>query len=139
MHLAFFLLGALEASTRGHQLSPPGPTGRFLQVFNAGPQSGRGPRFQGAMRQCFQEVLCGKSVPWVGRWAVRCHSGSGELRGLPEGLRGCQRLRTGWAEKPPGHQKTPVGSCTESRQWQRRWSPGPGEKGATGPWPSCPP
>lgn len=39
------------------------------------------------MRQCFQEVVRGKSVPWLGRWAVRCHSGSGELRGLPKGLR----------------------------------------------------
>lgn len=36
--------GALEASMCSHQLSPPRSTSRFLQVFNAGPQSGGVPR-----------------------------------------------------------------------------------------------
>lgn len=39
----------------------------FCKVFNAGVQLGRGPRFWGAMRQCFQEVLHGKFVPLDGQ------------------------------------------------------------------------
>lgn len=128
MHLAFFLLSALEASTLGHQLSPPGPTGRFLQVFNARPQSGRGPRFQGAMRQCFQEVVRGKSVPWLGRWAVRCHSGSGELRGLPKGLRLSEaedwlgREASRPSEDPGGllYRKQAMAKKMEPRTWRER-------------------
>ena len=46
---------------------PQDPLADFCRVFNAGAQSGRGPRFRGAMRQCFQEVLHGKFMPLGGQ------------------------------------------------------------------------
>ena len=78
------------------------------------------------MRQCFQEVVRGKSVPWLGRWAVRCHSGSGELRGLPKGLR-LSEAEDWLGREASRPSEDPGGPGENARSWEALGEARPGQ------------